>query len=109
MAARGDRWLGRDMATLAGGLAMGVVASRVFPPMLAAAIVISRTGGSRSAWLRSILRWRVSPVYYAYALGLPVLLAVILNLAMAALAKQWTCPWSSSESRPTCRRSCSPR
>jgi membrane protease YdiL (CAAX protease family) len=59
-----------------------------FGPMLAAAIVISRTGGSLSEWLRSMLRWRVSPVYYAYALGLPVLLAVILNLALAALGQQ---------------------
>jgi iron-sulfur cluster repair protein YtfE (RIC family) len=37
MATYGDRWLGRDMATLAGGLAMGVVASRVLPPIIAAA------------------------------------------------------------------------
>jgi len=37
MAAYGDRWFGRDVATLAGGLAMGVVASRMLPPMLAAA------------------------------------------------------------------------
>jgi hypothetical protein len=37
MARQSDRWFGRDMATLAGGLAMGVVASRVLPPMLAAA------------------------------------------------------------------------
>jgi membrane protease YdiL (CAAX protease family) len=59
-----------------------------FGPMLAAAIIISRTGGSLSEWLRSILRWRVSPVYYAYALGLPVLLAVILNLTLAALGEQ---------------------
>jgi CAAX protease family protein len=56
-----------------------------FGPMAAAASIISRTGGSLSEWLRSILRWRVSWLYYAYALGLPVLLAVILDLALAAL------------------------
>ena len=74
---------------LAGGT-LGVVLIVIggFGPMLAAAIVISRTGGSLSGWLRSILRWRVSPVYYAYALGLPVLLAVILNLALAVLGEQ---------------------
>jgi membrane protease YdiL (CAAX protease family) len=59
-----------------------------FGPMLAAAIVISRTGGSLSEWLRSILRWRVSWLYYAYALCLPLLLVVILNLALAALGEQ---------------------
>jgi membrane protease YdiL (CAAX protease family) len=59
-----------------------------FGPMLAAAIIISRTGGSVSEWLRSILRWRVSPGYYAYALGLPLLLAVMVNLTLAALGKE---------------------
>ena len=79
-------WL---LSHLAGGT-LGVVLIVIggFGPMLAAAIVISRTGGSLSGWLRSILRWRVSPVYYAYALGLPVLLAVILNLALAVLGEQ---------------------
>ena len=59
-----------------------------FGPMSAAAIVISRTGGSLSQWLRSILRWRVSLLYYVYALGLPVLLAVVLNLTLAALGQR---------------------
>jgi membrane protease YdiL (CAAX protease family) len=79
-------WL---LSHLAGGT-LGTVFIVIggFGPMLAAAIVISRTGGSLSGWLRSILRWRVSPVYYAYALGLPLLLAVILNLALAVLGEQ---------------------
>jgi hypothetical protein len=76
------------LSHLAGGT-VGVVFIVIggFGPMVAA-IVVSRTGGSLSEWLRSILRWRVSPVYYAYALGLPMLLAVILNLALAALGRQ---------------------
>jgi uncharacterized protein len=76
------------LSHLAGGT-LGIVLIVIggFGPMLAAAIVISRTGGSLSEWLRSILRWRVSVGYYAYALGLPVLLAVILNLALAALGE----------------------
>jgi uncharacterized protein len=79
-------WL---LSHLAGGtLGTVFIVIGAFGPMLAAAIIISRTGGSVSEWLRSILRWRVSPAYYAYALGLPVLLAAILNLTLAALGKQ---------------------
>lgn len=79
-------WL---LSHLAGGT-LGIVFIVIggFGPMAAAAIIISRTGDSLSEWLRSILRWRVSWLYYAYALGLPVLLAVILNLALATLGKQ---------------------
>jgi membrane protease YdiL (CAAX protease family) len=79
-------WL---LSHLAGGTPSTVlIVIGGFGPMLAAAIVISRTGGSLSEWLRSILRWRVSWLYYAYALGLPVLLAVILNLALATLGER---------------------
>ena len=82
-------WLFWLLSHLAGGTVGTVlIVIGAFGPMLAAAIIISRTGGSVSEWLRSILRWRVSPAYYAYALGLPVLLAVILNLTLAALGKQ---------------------
>jgi hypothetical protein len=82
-------WL---VSPLAGGtLGTVFIVIGAFGPMLAAAIIISRTGSSVVEWLRSILRWRVSPVYYAYALGLPVLLAVILNLTLAALGKQPDC------------------
>ena len=79
-------WL---LSHLAGGT-LGIVFIVIggFGPMLAAAIIISRTGGSLSEWLHSMLRWRVSVAYYAYALGLPVLLAVMLNLTLAALGKQ---------------------
>ena len=79
-------WL---LSHLAGGtLGTVFIVIGAFGPMLAAAIIISRTGGSVSDWLRSILRWRVSPAYYVYALGLPVLLAVIVNLTLAVLGKQ---------------------
>jgi membrane protease YdiL (CAAX protease family) len=79
-------WL---LSHLAGGtLGTVLIVIGAFGPMLAAAIIISRTGGPLSEWLQGILRWRVSPVYYAYALGLPVLLAVILNLTLAALGEQ---------------------
>jgi CAAX protease family protein len=79
-------WL---LSHLSGGT-LGIVFIVIggFGPMAAAALIVSRTGGSLSQWLRSILRWRVSWLYYAYALGLPVLLAVILNLALAARGLQ---------------------
>src|SRR5215212_3993244 len=56
-----------------------------FGPMVAAAWTIIRSGGSISEWLRPILRWRVGPQYYAYALGLPLLIMLALNLALSAL------------------------
>jgi hypothetical protein len=35
--------------------------------------------------MRPILRWRVGPQYYAYALGLPLLIMLALNLGLSAL------------------------
>ena len=63
------------LSRLTGGtLGVILIAIGAFGPMLAAALVIRLTGGSLAEWLRGLLRWRVSPVYYLYALGLPVLI-----------------------------------
>ena len=59
-----------------------------FGPMLAAAIMIRYTGGSLSEWLRAAIRWRVRVRYYAYALGLPLLIMAAMNLGLAALGEQ---------------------
>ncbi|HEY6688358.1 MAG TPA: CPBP family intramembrane glutamate endopeptidase, partial [Propionibacteriaceae bacterium] len=45
-----------------------------FGPLLAAAITIRHSGDSLDEWLRKIIRWRVPVRFYAYALGLPVLI-----------------------------------
>lgn len=79
-------WL---LSRLIGGpLGTVVIVAGGFGPMIAAAITIHRSGGSLSEWARRILRWRVPIGYYAYALGLPVLLGMVLNLVLAALGEQ---------------------
>jgi uncharacterized protein len=59
-----------------------------FGPPLAAAIAIRLSGDSLNEWLRTIVRWRVSVRYYAYALGLPVLIMAVMNAALAALGQE---------------------
>ncbi|GAA3162101.1 type II CAAX endopeptidase family protein [Blastococcus jejuensis] len=58
-----------------------------FGPALAAALVIRWTGGSVRGWFRSLWRVRVPLRFYAYAIGLPVLLFGSLNLVLAALGE----------------------
>jgi membrane protease YdiL (CAAX protease family) len=79
-------WL---LSRLAGGT-LGTVLLVIggFGPMIAAAVTLHRSGGSLSDWARGILRWRVPLGYYAYALALPPLLMVIMNLGLAALGTQ---------------------
>jgi membrane protease YdiL (CAAX protease family) len=45
-----------------------------FGPALAALVVAWYSGASVRGWARGILRWRVAPLWYVVALGLPVLL-----------------------------------
>jgi membrane protease YdiL (CAAX protease family) len=59
-----------------------------FGPALAAALTIHLRRESVSDWARAIIRWRVSPWAYVYALGLPVLLAAGLNAALMLLGHQ---------------------
>ena len=59
-----------------------------FGPAIAAAVTLRRSGGSLSDWARRIVRWRVPVVYYAYALALPPLIMVVLNLGLTALGVQ---------------------
>jgi membrane protease YdiL (CAAX protease family) len=51
-------------------------------PLIAAGIVTRATGGSLRAWLRPVWTWRVSPWWWAYALGLPALLYGVVSLAL---------------------------
>jgi membrane protease YdiL (CAAX protease family) len=62
-----------------------------FGPFLAALVVLAITSGRIGVGdlLRSMVRWRVSPVWYAAALGLPMVLAVsatTLNVMLGAQA-----------------------
>ena len=76
-------WL---LSRVAGGTA-GTVLLVIggFGPMIAAAVTLRRSGGSLTDWARRILRWRVPIAYYAYALALPALIMVLMNLGLAAL------------------------
>jgi uncharacterized protein len=75
-----------------GGLRLALIIVGGFGPMAAAALTVLRSGSSFSEWLRPIWRWRVGLQYYAYALGLPVLIMLTLNLALAVLGEEpdWT-------------------
>ena len=64
-----------------------------FGPATAAALTIRLSGGSLQEWARGIVRWRVGVQYYLYALGLPLLIMLGTNLALAALGQQPA--WSS--------------
>jgi membrane protease YdiL (CAAX protease family) len=59
-----------------------------FGPMIAAIVTLRLGGGSLVGWARGILRWRVPIVYYLYALALPPLIMVAMNLGLAALGSQ---------------------
>ncbi len=61
-------------------------------PLVAAGIVTTMTGGSLRAWLRPAWKWRVSPWWWAYALGLPALLyaAISLVLQLSGFPVDWS-------------------
>ena len=59
-----------------------------FGPLLAAAITIRYSDDSPVEWLRKIVRWRVPVHFYAYALGLPVLIMTAMNTMLATLGQQ---------------------
>jgi uncharacterized protein len=79
-------WL---LSRLAGGtLGTVFIVIGAFGPPLAAAITMRYSGESLSEWLRAIVRWRVPVRFYAYALGLPVLIMAAMNAALAALGQE---------------------
>jgi membrane protease YdiL (CAAX protease family) len=79
-------WL---LSRLAGGtLGTVLLVVGAFGPMLAAAIIIGYSGDSLTDWLRSIIRWRVGIGFYAYALGLPMLIMAALNIVLAVLGQR---------------------
>ncbi len=56
-------------------------------PAMAAAIVAWQLGTLRP-WLGRVLRWRVSPWFYLFAFGFPVVLYGLPNLVLAVLGEQ---------------------
>ena len=82
---------------LGGSIRTLVIVIGGFGPAIAAAVTIWRSGGSLREWARGIVRWRVPVRYYLYALGLPVLIMVGMNLVLAVLGQQPA--WSSLPDR----------
>lgn len=75
-----------SLSRLVGGtLGIVLIVIGAFGPPLAAAITIRCSGGSLREWLRDIVRWRVPVGFYAYALGLPVLIMAAMNAVLAGL------------------------
>ena len=80
-----------------GGLRTLLIVIGGFGPMTAAALTIRRSGGSLRDWARGIVRWRVPVRYYLYALGLPLLIMLGMNLVLGILGQQPA--WSSLPDR----------
>lgn len=57
----------------------------VLGPPVAAVLVLRRTGGSLRGWGSSLVRWRVPLRWWAYALGLPVLVYAVVSLVLQLL------------------------
>ncbi len=56
-------------------------------PAIAGALVASQTG-TLSQWWGRVTRWRVSPWFYVFAIGFPVLLYGSTNVVMLVLGQQ---------------------
>lgn len=67
------------------GLGMVGVVVGGFGPLVAAWIVTRRSGSSMRAWASQIVKWRVRPRFYLYALGLPALLWAAMNVMLSVL------------------------
>ncbi len=66
-------------------------------PMVAAAVVITLTGGSLRDWIRPVWRWRVPARWWAYALGLPAVLYAVISLVLQVIGSP--VDWSLALSR----------
>lgn len=59
----------------------------VLGPAVSAVIVSRVIGAPIRPWAKQIVRWRVPARYYLYALGLPALLFVLVNVELAMLGR----------------------
>jgi uncharacterized protein len=76
--------------TVAGGggpLVLALYFIGALGPASAALIVTRAIGAPARPWAKQIVKWKVPPRYYAYALGLPALLFVIVNIELALVGQ----------------------
>jgi uncharacterized protein len=73
-------------------LAVVVFIAGAFGPAAAAAIVQLRLGEPLRPWLLTVVRWRVAPRFWAYALALPVALYGLANVVLALVGEpvEWS-------------------
>lgn len=71
-----------------------------FGPMIAAMIASRLGGGRATAPFRELRRWRVSPLWYAIALGLPLALTVLTTALYRALGGGEEVAWAYPPAAP---------
>ena len=77
-------WLAWTPAALGGGNGALMMVAQ-FGPALAGLATVSLSGGSARGLLRSVVRWRVAPKWYAAAVGVPVALILLQAILYAVL------------------------
>ena len=77
------------------GLAFFVLGG--FGPLVAAVTMTRILGGSVKDWFTGLLRWRVAPRWYLFAIGVPIALAVLVTAEFAMLGK--ALDWSLLDNR----------
>jgi membrane protease YdiL (CAAX protease family) len=82
-------WTSWLVAWLIGDSVVAVIVfvAGAFGPAAAAAIVRVRSGEPLRPWLLAVVRWRVAPRFWAYALALPVALYAVANVVLAVAGR----------------------
>jgi hypothetical protein len=79
-------WSLWGIAALGGGQVVFLLGG--LGPLVSALLITRLSGRSVRGWLRSLLVWRVSLVYYAIALLLPAAIYAVINLVLFALVHE---------------------
>lgn len=74
-------WWTPSMLGFEGALVFVAMVVGSFGPAVSGATVTRLTGGSARSWMRGLLRWRVPVRWYAFALGLPILIVSVASAA----------------------------
>jgi len=87
-------WSFWALAWLLDGSIVGTIAFFVgaFGPAAAAFIMLRHLGEPLGPWARSIIRWRVAPRFWLYAIALPVVVFLVANLSLVVMGQpvEWS-------------------